>query len=104
MTKKDDFENHLKLSEPLDGPDAANAAVEAFFKDVGAARQKHRIADCAFVVALNVRYADGVVGQAMTTCSFGDELKIESMLAFGLGREQATRREAIAKLIAGKVR
>jgi hypothetical protein len=102
MKTTHDPENYLKLSEPFDGPDQANAALTAFFKDVRAARQKHRITDCTVAVAVNVRYEDGKEGVAMSHAHNGDQAKAESLLAFAFGKEQAWRREYIAKLVAGK--
>jgi hypothetical protein len=102
MKTINDPANYLKLSEPFDSPDEANAALSRFMVEVREARQKHRIADCSVAVAVSVRYEDGTEGVAMTCSHNGDHDKAEPLLAFALGKEQALRREYIAKLIAGR--
>lgn len=97
-----DPENYRKMAESFASLEEANAALDAFFADVRAARQKHRIADVLTVTMFTVRYADGEEGAALSRSHNGDVLKAESMAAYALGREQEHRREAINKLVAGR--
>lgn len=101
-TQKHDPENYRNLSAPFDGPDEANKAVQAFYTEIESARKRHRIADVAVAVALNVRYESGQEGMAMTHGAFGDSFKAESLLAYALGVEQAEHRQRIATLLKGK--
>lgn len=102
MTEELSSDLPSKLWEPFDGPDAANDALAAFYEDVRVARLKHRIADCTVVCAVNVRYEDGE-GVAMAHTHNGDQIKAESLLAYAFGKEQAWRREYIARLASGKM-
>lgn len=102
MEKIQDTLNYIKLSEPFDGMDNANAAMMAFYDDVRAVRNKHRIADCSLVCAVNVRDDDGRVGIAMSLCHNGDHAKADVLLSYALGKEQEWRREFIADLLKGK--
>jgi hypothetical protein len=101
MKTTNDPENYRKNSVPFDGPDAANDAVKAFYTEVEAARNRHRIADVAVAIALNVKYENGE-GIAMTHAAFGDCFKTESLLAYALGVEQADGRQRLATLLKGK--
>lgn len=102
MKTTNDPENYRKMSVPFDGPDAANDAVRAFYAEVEAARNRHRIADVAVAIALNVKYESGQEGIAMTHAAFGDCFKTESLLAYALGVEQADGRQRLATLLKGK--
>lgn len=92
---------YRQLSEPFAGADAANDAIAAFFADVRAAREKHRIADVQVVVSVAIDYGEHQ-GQAVTSHGLGDSLRAESMLAWALGKEQTERRASIARLLAGR--
>lgn len=97
-----DPENYRRMAEPFASPQEANAALDAFFDDVRAARQKHRIADVLTVTMFTVRYADGEEGAALAHCHNGEVLKAESMAAYALGSEQQRHREAINKFVSGR--
>lgn len=94
-----DPENYRRMSEPFEGPEAANKALKDFFTELGDLRKKHRIADCLTVVSINVKYEDGEEGSAMLRFSFGDPLKPVSLAAWLYGREQADHREMINKML-----
>lgn len=96
-----DPQNYREMSVPFFGPEAANLALEAFYDDVRAARQKHRIADVLTVVSVNVIYDEGGEGAALSHSHNGDPMKAESMAAYVFGREQADRKAWLNKLVAG---
>ena len=102
MKATNDPGNYRNLSVPFNGPDEANKAVEAFFTEIESVRKRHRIADVAVALAINVKYESGQEGIAMTHGAFGDCFKAESLLAYALGVEQASQRKRIATLLTGK--
>ena len=93
--------NYRELSAPFTSIGVANAALKAFFDDVRAARQKHRIADVLTVVSVNVAYDSGE-GTAMSHSTNGDVLKAQALAAYAYGVEQSESRERMARLVAGK--
>lgn len=94
-------ERYRRLSEPFANRDIANESLEAFFKELGELREKHRIADVLVVVCVNVRYGE-TEGAAMCHASFGDPLKPESMAAYAYGCEKAASEAMVNKLLSGK--
>jgi hypothetical protein len=82
-------------------PDETNAALEAFFTDLGALREKHGFPDVVAVIGMNVEYESGI-GSACTWHQYGDSLKAETLLAYAFGQAQAERRELVNRLTSGK--
>ncbi len=103
MTNIDDPSNYLALCAPFANADEANAALTAFYEDVRAARNKHRIADVLVVTSTNVNYKDAPgFGVAICFSHNGDSMKAEGMAAYAYGQSQAEHREAMNLLLAGK--
>lgn len=92
---------YRKMQEPFGSPETANAALQAFFDDVKAARVKHHIADVLLVINVNVVYPSGE-GQALTCSMIGDELRGEPMAAYAHGAMAAEHREMMNTLLSGK--
>lgn len=109
MTKKDEqkemwgpnHERYAQCVKPFGGDDAANAACEAFFADVSAAREKHGIADVEIIVQDSYVH-EGEAAMFISSAHFGDVLKRESMLAYAFGRAKRSHELAIAKLLEPK--
>jgi hypothetical protein len=101
MNSIHDPANYQAMSVPFENHEQANAAINAFIADVRAARQKHHIADCTFVIAVPVGYPEG----EGTGCMFGhigDVANAEMMLAHALGQLQRDRRERVEKVMRGE--
>lgn len=99
MTRTDNPGLYRKMSEPFSGADEANAAVKAFFDDVEAAREKHRIADVVVGVNIKVIYNDGEEGIGGSMMNLGDIMQAQLIAAMLLGQYQAECRQMIAKAI-----
>lgn len=96
-----DPENYRKMSEPFATAEEGNAAIDSFFVELRALRNKHRLADVLMVVSISMSYEAGE-GRAITQSMHGDALKAEGMAACSLGRLQEERREIINQMMAGK--
>lgn len=72
----------LALAVP---PDAANARMNAFFKDLGELREKHGLPDVFVIVRQNIETHNG--GEAPGLCSihYGDQSQILQMVSYALG-------------------
>jgi len=97
-----DPENYRKMCEPFASANEANAALEAFFADVRAARKKHRIANVLMVAELRVNYPETGEGSAMVHGFNGDVLMAVPLAAFAYGKTQEEQRQLINNLAAGK--
>jgi hypothetical protein len=85
-----------RMSAPFDTLDEANDALSAFFEDVSAAREKHRIKNVVVIAEIATRDADGErPGAASFSC--GDVSAVLPMVARKYGEE----REAFEQLIDG---
>jgi hypothetical protein len=100
VTTKNDPEKYRRLSAPRSA-DETNAALEAFFKDLGDLREKHGLPDVITVVGVNVQYDSGV-GNAVSWSQYGAAQKAETLLAYAFGQAQAERRELVNRLTSGK--
>lgn len=91
--------HYRRMSEPFHDAVSANDALAAFFEDVKAARDRHRIADV--VVLCEVSYSlDGDEVRGSARCTHGDSASVLPMLAREFGAEQAAHQERIAKIMA----
>jgi hypothetical protein len=91
-----------EMQEPHESLSATNAAVEGFFEELGALREKYRLADV--VVVGRVVYLDEQGGEveAMTTSVYGESLRAESMAAYAYGSFAAKRQRAISDMLSGQ--
>lgn len=90
---------YRKLSEPYASKEAGQAAIVAFFKDLGEIRVKHKIPDLYLVIRATVLTEDQEEGTVTTSIHFGNELEAEGMLAWALGRVQSERQDRTAKML-----
>lgn len=99
MTHRDP-EKYRRLSAPR-SPDETNAAINAFFEELGALREKHGLPDVIAIVGVSIQYDSGV-GDAVTSCQYGDSTKAEGLIAWAFGQAQAEHREIINRLTSGQ--
>ncbi len=92
------------LSEPFDSKETGQAAILAFFKDLGEIRVKHKIPDLYVVIRASVLTETKEEGIFTTSLHYGSELEAEGMLAWALGRVQCERQDRIAKQIKGAMK
>lgn len=86
-----------QLNQPFADVDAANAAIEAFFEELGSLREKHKMANVLLVVEGSY-LVDGEEQEFITSASYGDGAKPLAMAAWAHGREEATYADAIATI------
>lgn len=92
-----------ELSEPFPTMDALTAALDAFTKDLGEIREKHRIANVYCVLAFSV-IENGEETESMSSVSFGDSLRRQPMAAWAYGREQADHEALMRHIVAEALR
>ena len=91
-------ELYRKLSEPFGSKEEADTEIAAFFEAVSQLRQKHLMPDVIVMAQANVIHeGDETIMQA--TAGFGDPLRMVTMLAQALGREQAENDAYLGKLL-----
>lgn len=95
---KSDPEKFQRLSVPFETLDEAQAASEAFFKELGELREKHRMANVVVVIQNTV----AGVGPGLANSFYGDWQHEEMMLAWAMGKAHSDRAHSLAKLIGGK--
>ena len=100
MKSHSDPEKYRRLSAPR-AVEETNAAINAFFDDLGLLREKHGMADVTCIVGVKIQYPESV-GEGITSCHYGDSTNQERMLAWALGQAQAERRELINTLLSGE--
>jgi class 3 adenylate cyclase len=95
-----DPEKYRRLSAPR-SVEETNKAINDFFDELGAIREKHGMADVTCVIGVKVQHTEKV-GDAVTLCHYGDSTNQERLLAWALGQAQAERRELINSLLSGE--
>ena len=88
-----------EMSEPFNGAEEANVAVQAFCDDVKAAREKHRIANVVVGLSVNVIYENGEEGIGGSSMNMGDLMQAQLIAATLLGQYQAECRQAVTTAI-----
>jgi hypothetical protein len=89
---------YRRLSEPFADADAANEAIQAFFVEVEALREKHRIPDVLVLVEANMM-TDGVETRGGARLFRGDKAHALPMLARSYGEERQQHENDMALLI-----
>lgn len=90
---------YRKLSEPFPDFGKANEALNAFYTELEALREKHKMPDVYVITRVNAMDDDGEEGNAFSTAHFGDSLLAEGMVAYALGRLQKQRQDIIGNLL-----
>ena len=93
--------NYQEMSQPFPDLDAANVAINGFWDDFYALRNKYRLADVHVVIRVPVACTEGDhAPHAMITMHAGDSMHAESMCAYAFGQASAERQAAILSVIA----
>ena len=95
---KSDPVKYHRLSAPFESLDQAQAAGDAFFRELGELREKHKIGNVAVIIRTDV--VD--VGPGLANSFYGDWQYEELMLAWAMGKAHNDRAHYLAKLIGGK--
>lgn len=93
---------YRRMSEPFASAEEATAAINAFFDDLAALREKHRIADVHVIAKTNAIETDGEEHVSISRYHLGDALHAESMCAYAYGAETQARKALITSLLSGK--
>ncbi len=96
---KSDPEKYQLCSTPFATLADAQAAGDAFFKELGELREKYKIGNVAVVVKTEVVE----VGPGLANCFWGEWVHEETMLAWAMGKANHERAVYLAKLIGGKL-
>jgi len=97
---KNDPAHYREISTPFADVDKANQALDAFFADVKAARDKHQIPDVVVLAEVS-HVLDGQEVRGSASASYGDSLKPLLMLAQAYGAEEARHADMLARLTSG---
>jgi len=89
---------YRRMSEPLASPEEANKAVEAFFADLRALREKHHIRDVLCVVQLAYEQ-EGVETVGHCTTMIGSVTEALHMAAVTYGGLRADHNAAMDKAV-----
>lgn len=88
-----------RMAEPFPNVEAANVAVEAFWDEFAALREKHKVTN-VYVIVESPYLADDGEETGMCLCGMiGDSQKSEAMTAYAFGRESAKRQENISRIV-----
>lgn len=91
--------NYRRCSEPFPTVEAANEALLAFFEEVRAARDRHRIADVLVLCEVS-HVLDGEEVRGSAFAQHGDSARALPMLAREFGAAQQRHEEQIALIVA----
>jgi len=94
---------YRRMSEPFADGDTANTAIQAFFDDVDAAREKHRIADVLVLVEANMMTGNEET-RGGAQLFRGDRANVLPMLARSYGEQRQIHEDDIALLMASSRR
>lgn len=96
---KNDPKHYREISVPFDSVEAANKALAAFFENVEAARNKHRIPDVVTLCEIS-HVLDGEELRGSASSFLGDSSRVVTILAREYGAEQQRHEERIALIMA----
>lgn len=97
-TTRNNPKHYREMSHPFPSTDDANAALSAFFSDVEAARNKHRISDVVVICEVS-HDLDGEEVRGAASASYGDSARFVTMLAREYGAESARHEDRLAKVM-----
>jgi len=101
MRTENNIERYTKLVQPI-SRDAGNENISNFMDELSRLRERYHIPECLVVLRVNIRYADGEVGEAITSAHFGSQYEAESMAAYALGNARAKITAEVNKLARGE--
>lgn len=88
-----DAANYHEMSKPFSSHDEANAAVDGFWEEFYALRNKYRLADVHVIISVNVE--DGACFLSMHA---GSSTQAERMTAWAFGKASAERQQQVSQL------
>lgn len=94
---------YRSLCEPFASNNELNESLGEFFKDVEAARERHKLRDVTIIVNASYLSAEGDESEGMAHLYLGDSRRAEGMAAWALGREQAIRQDTIGGILKGPI-
>jgi hypothetical protein len=89
---------YREMSAPFDNGDDANAALQAFYEDVGAARKKHRISDVVVLCEI-AHMLDGSEVRGSSSTMIGHSFNHLPMLAREYGAARQRHEDMLKHLI-----
>ena len=101
MRTENNLERYAKLMQPITR-DEGNENILNFMDEVAKLRDRYHIPECLMVLKVNIRYADGQVGEAITSAHFGSQYEAEAMAAYALGNARAQVIAQVNKLAANR--
>jgi hypothetical protein len=101
MKTENNIKKYTRLLQPVTR-EQGNANIQAFFEALGELRNKYHIPECLCVLKVNVEYADGDVGEAITSIHYGSQYEAEAMAAYALGNARAQVTAEVNKLARGQ--
>jgi hypothetical protein len=96
-----DLSLYRRMSEPFESRALAEKALDSFYEDIKAVREKHKIREVVIVAQTSYAGDDGE-SDILVNSSLGNHVNAEAMLAYALGVTQTERRKHIDRLLSGK--
>lgn len=94
---------YREMAEPFETVDAANDAINAFFEDLSALRERHKLAEVYVIIRDSMRDDPEAEEQTFyVTLHRGDSSHSESMVAYAMGLERERREKMLTELMSGK--
>jgi hypothetical protein len=94
---------YREMNQPFAGPEAAEAAVNGFYRELYDLRVKHRLADVYVAIRVPVDYGDSE-GVVHAGAHIGDPFLAEAMTAWAFGYEQSQRQERTAEILSDSIK
>jgi hypothetical protein len=89
---------YRKMSEPFQSREAAEAALGAFYEELRALREKHRVRDVSATWSFSYLLPDGVESESVGRCHIGDQMREVQMASWALGEAEASFVSEVARL------
>jgi hypothetical protein len=91
--------NYHELNKGFPTQEEAQAAINGFWDEFYALRNKYRLADVSVVVRVPIQDQSEGVGDCLLTLHAGSELHEESMLAWAYGQAAQRRQDRLLRLV-----
>ncbi len=97
--EKSDPKLFREMSEPFESASEADAAINAFFDELGELRKRHGFPNVYVIVGGSIVADSGDEHEFVSTLHYGNGLQAEPLTAYAFGKEQARREQAIADAV-----
>lgn len=91
---------YRELSQPHASPAVLDESLQAFFDEVSAARERHKLANVFLIVKTPVMDSTQKEVEMGSTLRLGDSFRMIELVAWAFGKEQADQREMVASAVA----